>query len=87
MSVASKTTWQFKPLDLSIDCTEIDPGPPEISRQQILHSYRATRLDRISETRPAALYGKDRIVGAVYPGRGPEAIAAGRVGLLREARR
>lgn len=82
MNTEKKPAWEFKPLDPSIDRTEIDPGPLQISRQVLLRLYRAMRLARTFETRLATLYRQGKIMGAVFLGTGQEAVAAGVVSLL-----
>ncbi|MFQ5790234.1 MAG: thiamine pyrophosphate-dependent dehydrogenase E1 component subunit alpha [Acidobacteriota bacterium] len=77
MKTVETPTWKFKPLDPSLDRTEIDPRGRHYSREQLTRFYRAMRLARTFETRLGSLYRQGRIVGAVYLGTGQEAIATG----------
>lgn len=74
--------WQFEPLDPAIDHTEIDPGPLELGREELLRLYRAMRLARTFDTKLATLYRQGKIVGAVFLGMGQEAVAAGVASVL-----
>jgi TPP-dependent pyruvate/acetoin dehydrogenase alpha subunit len=76
--------WKFKPLDPAIDRLEIDPGPLELSREQLVRLYRAMRLSRTFDQQLASLYRQGRVVGAVYLAMGQEAICTGVVSLLHK---
>jgi len=83
MSAVKTRTWKFEPLDPKIDRTELDPGPLQLSRDDLLKLYRAMRMSRTFELRLASLYRQGRVVGAVYLGIGHEAIATGVASCLR----